>query len=533
MENSVTVKGFILFFSIIENSITYKAIKAVSEFIENIIVNSLIYRFFTVDFNMFEKWRASYTGRGFYKLCSFIWLQIIGLIEWVKHYSNHSIIIRAIKFPYSIIGRNSIRENTFLTLGIILTALGGSNLFALLGIIIITYISLFKIEKGVYIVGLLIPLVDSTNLTMLVVGLTISFILNVRKIYSIRIEPYFILFFALLVGAVINSPVKASSLRTFILYLSPFAYGYILINTLDKKEKLLNLFKLNILSGVLQSIYALLQARFGISMGGTWVDVEQFGEITTRAMGTLGNPNVLAEYLVLVTIMACVLFLIDGSIKNKLIYAVSIGVMLVGLGLTYSRGGYLAFVFAVFIFLILIDKRLVVLFGIGAAGAVISMPSMILRRLSSITNLKDSSNTYRISIWIGTLDLIRNHWLNGTGLGLVAFSERYQYFVYGSAMAVHSHNLILQITAETGIFGTLAFLIFAGALIKWALISKRKIRDKHMKYIILALIAAIGAHILHGFVDFVWYDPRILFMFWALIAMLICSILRGQEEYCD
>jgi putative inorganic carbon (HCO3(-)) transporter len=74
-------------------------------------------------------------------------------------------------------------------------------------------------------------------------------------------------------------------------------------------------------------------------MGGTWIDVEQFGEITTRAMGTLGNPNVLAEYLVLVIMMGCILLFTEKSITNKLLYVVSIGIMLLGLGLTYSRGG--------------------------------------------------------------------------------------------------------------------------------------------------------------------------------------------------
>ena len=48
----------------------------------------------------------------------------------------------------------------------------------------------------------------------------------------------------------------------------------------------------------------------------------------------------------------------------------------------------------------------------------------------------------------------------------------------------------------------------------------------------ICMVGAVGAHILHGFVDFVWYDPRILFMFWAVAAMLICGIIRGQEAYC-
>lgn len=80
----------------------------------------------------------------------------------------------------------------------------------MVGIVLISYISLFKIEKGIYAIGFLIPFVNSTNLTMLVIGLSVSFILNVRKIYPLKIEPYFVLFFILLVGSVITSPSKAA-----------------------------------------------------------------------------------------------------------------------------------------------------------------------------------------------------------------------------------------------------------------------------------------------------------------------------------
>lgn len=112
MENSITIRGLIFLFIVIENSVTYKIIKNISNFVENIIVNSAVYSFFTADFDMFEKWRASYIGTGFYKICAFVWLKLTGLLDWIKRYSNYSIFVKVIRFPYSVIGKNAIRENS-------------------------------------------------------------------------------------------------------------------------------------------------------------------------------------------------------------------------------------------------------------------------------------------------------------------------------------------------------------------------------------------------------------------------------------
>jgi hypothetical protein len=87
MENSITIRGLIFLFIVMENSVTYKIIKNISNFVENIIVNSAVYSFFTADFDMFEKWRASYIGTGFYKICAFVWLKLTGLLDWIKRYS--------------------------------------------------------------------------------------------------------------------------------------------------------------------------------------------------------------------------------------------------------------------------------------------------------------------------------------------------------------------------------------------------------------------------------------------------------------
>ncbi|MCC5909081.1 MAG: O-antigen ligase family protein [Clostridiaceae bacterium] len=529
MEGSLIFKTLFLIYTIIENSKIYKGAKQLTLSLTNVIYNSVFYRYISTDFHLFEKWRSSIIGSLFAKICSTVWYLMVKIIEAFKAVSSYSFMIQISNSIYKGLNSSKVIGYSLQALAIMLIAFGTSPLLNLLGIVYIIYISLYKIEKGIYTIAFLIPFISSTYLTLLVIGLLASFIINIRPVYAIKLEPYFLVFILFLALSVVTSPTRVDSLRTFMLYGSALLFAYILIYALDSPEKVVTLLKVNVLAAVIQSVYAALQYKFGIAMGGTWVDLEAFADITTRAMGTLGNPNVLAKYLVLIIIMGIIIVLVEKSYYKKFLYAFLNMIMLTGLVLTYSRGGWLALIFGIFLMAVLIDKRLLPVFGLGAVLVMALSPDIIIRRLTSAANLEDTSNAYRISIWIGTLELIRSHWLLGTGLGLAAFSQVYQYFVYGSAMAVHSHNLILQITAELGIFGLVTFFLLIGALVKGSLLAVKNTKDKRGKYFVYPLIAAIGAHLLHGFVDYVWYDPRILFTFWMVFGMLSCIVQQQQE----
>ncbi|KAB3534166.1 hypothetical protein F8154_09520 [Alkaliphilus pronyensis] len=529
MENSIIIKSFAIIYGIFTDSIAFKSMMRLRDFIGVAIKNSVFYWLLIKDYKFYEAWRGSLLGTGFYKSITFLWLYIKRVTNTIKKSAPYSWSYRIFCIPYEVISKSLLRSYSILALSVLLTVLSTNQVLQLLGLAYIIYSSLFQIERGIYTIAFIIPFTSSTNLILLALGLFVSFVFNNIKVKSLKIEPFFLLFFAFLLISVATSPFKVNSLMTLILYGSGIIFGYIIIYTLNNRQKLLSFLKANVWAAVLQSFYAILQYRFGITMGGTWVDLEEFGEITTRAMGTLGNPNVLAKYLVITIMMGIIIMLTEEKLVNKIGYGLLNLVIATGLILSLSRGGWLAFIFAVIVMAILIDKRLIFLMAVLGVGVLFISPDLIMRRLGSITNLQDTSNAYRISIWIGTLDLIKSNWLKGTGLGLPAFSNMYQYFVYGSALAVHSHNLVLQIAAELGIPGFISFMVMLLALIKWAILSAVKMLNSKSRFIVFGLLAAIAGHMLHGFVDYVWYDPRILFSFWMLLGATICSVVLGQE----
>ncbi|MCL2422131.1 MAG: O-antigen ligase family protein, partial [Defluviitaleaceae bacterium] len=168
-------------------------------------------------------------------------------------------------------------------------------------------------------------------------------------------------------------------------------------------------------------IAAAVTALVGISqiytsyMHMAWVDRDVFAALSTRIYATFANPNVYGTYLLLAIPLAAVCMLYAKNIWYKLFAAGITGLLVIALALTYSRGGYLALAATVFIFLVLVEKRLIVLFAAGVAAMPLVLPASIIGRIVSIFNFAawDSSTIYRISIWQASLRIIGDFWMAG------------------------------------------------------------------------------------------------------------------------
>ncbi len=133
------------------------------------------------------------------------------------------------------------------------------------------------------------------------------------------------------------------------------------------------------------------------------------------------------------------------------------------------------------IFVILIEKKLLLSIIPLVLGGVYFLPQSILNRISSIGNLRDSSNAYRLKMWGGiTLDIIRDNWLVGVGFGYIPF--KYTFETYIRTMPVyHSHNTYLQITGEMGILGLIVFLGLIFIIYKYSIKRLIKGEDRYIR----------------------------------------------------
>jgi len=247
-----------------------------------------------------------------------------------------------------------------------------------------------------------------------------------------------------------------------------------------------------------------------------WVDSEMFAGIV-RIYSTFENPNVYGEYLLFMIPLSLVLFFGTKRGLYKLFWVGAGLLMVVAMMLTMSRGCWIGLAAGVFIYFAIADRRFLWLLF----GAIIVMPFVlpesIMVRLLSIGNLEDSSSLYRLYIWLGTFSMLKDYWLTGVGLGTKAFSGVYSAYAYNSIIAPHPHNLYLNIISETGIAGFIGFIWVAIMGLRSS-ISTAFSGGGFKRHMGAALAAAFTGFFVQGIFDNVFYNYRIVLVFWMFIA---------------
>lgn len=242
-------------------------------------------------------------------------------------------------------------------------------------------------------------------------------------------------------------------------------------------------------------------------------------DIQRRVFSTFDNPNILAEYLILTIPISLALLYNSRDLLRKLLVFLSISLQVLCIVFTYSRGGWLGLFFAILIFSIFVDKRLLFLYLFGLIGLIISNQQAIITRISTITSLEDTSNLYRIELWKDSLKIIKDYWYSGLGFGIDSFKDIHRHYASPGILGAHSHNTFLQIFLESGILGLIGFIVFTVNSIRILLISFVKGTHIKIKTISIAILASLLGILLHGLVDYIFFSKKILLMFWILISM--------------
>ncbi len=391
-------------------------------------------------------------------------------------------------------------------------------------------------EAGVVAVMFLAPFLPTMVLVALMMYILACFFLKFfrgkRVVRVSWLDLTVLCFMAAFLCAGLFSASPAQSVFPVMVFLC-FMCGYFLcVNLIRSGEWIHRCLWAVLSSSVLVALYGIYQNFFAVA-DTTWQDTEMFSDIQGRVVSTLENPNVLAEYLIMILPCAIAGFLISEKPAQKLCYLFSAGVLGTCLIFTWSRGAWLGLLIAMMIFLLMYSKKVLVLglFGILAIPFLpFVLPQSILNRFLSIGNLGDTSTSYRVHIWEGTFSMLRDHFLGGIGVGTGVFGEVYpRYALSGIETAPHSHNLYLQILTETGIIGFLLFVIFLFTFVKRNFTFYAKPLPAASRIMTAALFCGILAVLAQGMTDYIWYNYRVFLVFWLQIG-LCAAVCRTTEE---
>ncbi len=413
-------------------------------------------------------------------------------------------------------------------------------LYLCIGIIgMILAFAVYKIpEAGVALLMMTAPLLPTMILVALTMYTGVCYALKFlrgKRIFTVEwLDVCVLAFAAVMLCAGVFSASPSDSLFPTMVYVCFLCAYFPVVNLIRSEDWVTRCTFAVTASAVLVALYGIYQNFFGVA-DRTWQDTTMFSEISGRVVSTLENPNVLAEYLIMCLPLPIARALTEERISSRLMALFSAGVIGACLIFTWSRGAWLGFLIAMLLFMLMFSKKTLVALLLGVVAIPFLpfvLPQSILNRFLSIGNLGDTSTSYRVHIWEGSLNLLSDHFLFGIGVGGGVFSKVYpRYALSGIEQAPHSHNLYLQIFVECGIFGLLLFLCMLLVWAKHAFTSFTGNGPKKMKLMMAAVFCGMLAVLAQGMTDYIWYNYRVTLFFWLMFGFAVAIARTMKAEH--
>jgi putative inorganic carbon (HCO3(-)) transporter len=347
-----------------------------------------------------------------------------------------------------------------------------------------------------------------------------------------------LLYWAVAAVATALSPVKKvafNDLTTLTLYLLLFALCARVLRSPKLRSWMIVLY-LHV--SLIVSIYGMRQWFFGAPPLATWVDQESAFSKTTRVYSYLGNPNLLAGYLLPAVVFSLVaVFVWQGWIKKALALTMFV-VNTACLILTFSRGGWIGLIVAFLTVMALLvywwsiemppfwrTWSLPIILG-GLIGvlllAMIFVEPVRLRVVSIFADRKDSSNNFRRNVWDAVFEMIRDRPIIGIGPGHGSFNKIYPLYQRPRYTALSAYSILLEVTVETGFVGLAAFLWLVIVTFNTAFLQMQRFRKLRSAdgFWLIGAIATMAGMLAHGTVDTVFYRPEVNSVWWLVVGLI-------------
>ncbi len=337
--------------------------------------------------------------------------------------------------------------------------------------------------------------------------------------------------FVMLFGGIVSVGGK-ESMHSALIYFVLLQGFNLTVNLFRTREDCRHAFSVLSVSGVITAFYGVVQYLLG-EASPDWLDTEMFAYIEGRTTSFFDNPNVLGTYLIMIFPIIFVSMIYSRGFKAKFLSLFA--VLITGLCLvwTWSRGAWLGFlVGTVFFFLIFSYKTLQVLLAGGLCLPLVGtlLPQDIVNRFLSIGNMSDSSTYYRVFTWRSVSNMLSRVWVSGVGVGPAAFEQVYPLFAYAGVEATpHAHNLLMQVLSDVGIGGLLTLIIIFILFAQICLGSINKFSSKERMTVSAGMCGILSALVM-GLADNIWYNYRVFFVFWCIMALTVAYVNSITSE---
>ena len=220
-----------------------------------------------------------------------------------------------------------------------------------------------------------------------------------------------------------------------------------------------------------------------------------------------------------------VIAIMDKNFKQKRKYLWMV-LLISSIALLFNgtRGVWLALAVVIpisaFMYYGTIKKSLLYIVIVAAVvGIIVQSVPALQARVASIPDPSHASNKERVLIWNSAWKMFKDHPI--TGVGLNQYTHKYQ-TEYISPVArertlTHAHNNFLQMLAENGIIGFLAFCFMFGSFLFYSVKDWLKYHDTST----LMFFTITSAILLQGLTDFNFGLTKMMQLYFCLMVMYL------------
>jgi putative inorganic carbon (hco3(-)) transporter len=236
----------------------------------------------------------------------------------------------------------------------------------------------------------------------------------------------------------------------------------------------------------------------------------------------LPHPNI-AGYSFAITLPLCFAVIVGESGRIRVLSVLSWGAQLMALVLTYSRGSWLGWCTSIFSFSVMLKRWRETWIILTVVGILLSFATPLQQRLLSMARPHaDFSINERIQAMEAGLRLGLDHPVLGVGYGRGRLREGLRELYQGKPTDItriaHTHNMYIELFAETGLLGlsTLIWLLWHALSSALRNASPLQGKDRIFQF---GIAASWIAFAVTGIGDVPFFHHEIRILFFTLLAL--------------
>jgi O-antigen ligase len=243
------------------------------------------------------------------------------------------------------------------------------------------------------------------------------------------------------------------------------------------------------------------------------------------------------------------------SLAAKPFVRIVLGILLMGLILSYARAAWLSMVVAlavwIFMRLKLKFRPLFIALCVTLSLALVFQTELLMylernntessanlgEHISSMTNISsDASNLERLNRWSCAIRMFKDRPLFGWGPGTYMFNyAAYQLTAERTIISTNSadggnaHSEYLGPMAESGILGLISFLILVSVVFYTAVHTYSRTSDKRLKTIVMSALLGLITYVVHGTMNNFLDTDKLSVPFWGFIAIIVSIDIQTRK----